>query len=103
MGGEKIFSGEEVQESYEEKRKFFMELVKKMETLYGDEAIIKAHEEAMKIFKDCFGDLPREDQEKHILFHALIGSSIQGNMGKFVIDYRDEKAENMLIDITTNL
>ena len=83
---------EEIRLEKQKKVKEYIELVKKSES----NDVMSAYKKMIDLTNECFGDLNPDEKEKHIMYHAFLGSNLGNEKGEFVFDKKDEEAENIL-------
>jgi hypothetical protein len=83
---------EEFRLEKQKKVKKYIELVKKIES----NNVMSAYKKMIELTNECFGDLDPEEKEKHIMYHAFLGSELGSEKGEFIFDKKDEEAEKIL-------
>jgi hypothetical protein len=90
-----MFSNKEAEKLRLEKQnkvKKYIELVKKNES----NNVMFAYSKMIELTNECFGNLDPIEKDKHIIYHAFLGSELTNEKGRFIFDKIDEEAENIL-------
>jgi hypothetical protein len=90
-----MFLGKEAENLRLEKQKKVKKYIKLVKKTESNDAM-SAYNKMIELTNESFGDLRPEEKDKHIMYHAFLGSELDNEKGQFIFDKKDEEAEKIL-------